>query len=82
MLSLPAMADDVSLGKTLSKIRDRGYFYVGYRASASPFSYQLAAADGQSAVAGYTWEICGHVVKAVEDAVGKPFKVVPVPVSE
>lgn len=64
---------------TLERIAARQAIYVGYREAASPFSYLL---PGQAVPAGYLWEVCAHVFKAVEGRLGKPLPVVPVSVTD
>jgi glutamate/aspartate transport system substrate-binding protein len=79
LLALPALAEEPDLGPTLNKIRERGYIYVAHRPSTSPFSYLLSGEGDKSTVTGYSWELCEHVVKAIEAKVGKSLIVVPVP---
>lgn len=74
----PAPAGD--LGPTLSKIDAAGAIYVGHREAAMPFSYVTAGLETHY-VYGYAWDICQHVVKAVEERLGKPVRSVPVSVS-
>lgn len=65
-------------GGTLRKIRDQGAIYLGYREAAVPFSY-VGAGDE---VLGYTWDLCGQVVAAIKETLGRPdLRVVPVPVT-
>lgn len=80
-LSLTAGAQQAAdtLGPTLTKIAARDAIYVGYREAAAPFSYQLA---GQNQPLGYTWDICGDVVKAVQQRLGKNVRLIPVPVTD
>lgn len=73
-----AWAQDVS-SPTLDRIAARQALYVGYREAASPFSFILA---GQSVPAGYVWDVCSHVFKAVETRLGRPVPVVPVAVTD
>lgn len=78
-LAAPAMADGVD-GPVLKRIQERGAIYVAYREGALPFSY---VGQGEGAeVTGYSWELCGNLVKAVEAAVGKSLKVIPVAASQ
>lgn len=82
IMSSSFAAEEPGLGPTLTKIRDRGYIYIGHRTASLPFSYVLPGAVGSSTVTGYTWEICGHVVKAIEGALGKSVQIVPVATSQ
>jgi glutamate/aspartate transport system substrate-binding protein len=80
----PAIAQTASapagLGPTLSKIDATGFIYVGHREAAMPFSYVTAGLETHY-VYGYAWDVCQHVVKAVEERLGKPVRSVPVSVS-
>ncbi|MFZ2267836.1 MAG: amino acid ABC transporter substrate-binding protein [Azonexus sp.] len=64
---------------TLERIVARQAIYVGYREAAVPFSYLL---PGQAVPVGYVWEVCAHVLKAVEGRLGKAVPVVPVSVTD
>jgi glutamate/aspartate transport system substrate-binding protein len=64
---------------TVERIVARQAIYVGYRESASPFSYLL---PGQSVPAGYVWDVCTHVFRALEGRLGKTLPVVPVSVTD
>lgn len=68
------------MGATLSRVASSGTIFVAHREAAKPFSY-VVSSDSDAAVHGYSWEICGHIVKAVEARLGKDIKVVPVVVS-
>lgn len=70
-----ANAQDADLGPTLKRIASEGTIQLGYREAALPFSYVLA--DKQTP-AGFSWELCGRVVNAVKERLGKEIKVVPV----
>lgn len=76
--ALSAGAQD-ALGPTLGKISAQGRVYLGYREAMPPFTYVL---PGGTQPTGYVWDICLHVVKALEARVGKPLEVVPVVVSD
>lgn len=69
----------VAPSPTLERIVARQAIYVGYRESASPFSYLL---PGQSVPAGYVWDVCTHVFRALEGRLGKTLPVVPVSVTD
>lgn len=80
ILALPAAAQQAAgeATGTLRKIRDQGAIYLGYREGAVPFSY----VDERDEVRGYTWDLCGQVVVAIREALGRPdLKIVPVPVT-
>lgn len=64
-----------ALGQTLSKISQSGVIYLAHRESSVPFSYVIPESNTP---VGYSWEICQHVVKAVEKKLGKEIQVVPV----
>ncbi len=69
-----------SLGPTLSRVASAGNLFVAHRDSAIPFSYVVEGKD-DAAVYGYSWEICGHIAKAVQQRLGRDVRVVPVNVS-
>ncbi len=68
------------MGLTLSRIASGGTIFVAHRESAIPFSY-VVSGDSDAAVYGYSWEICGHIIKAAEARLGREIKTVPVVVS-
>jgi len=74
-----AAQEQGALGPTLDRVVARNAVYVGYREAALPLSYQI---PGQAAPVGYMWEICGHVVKAMQEKVGKAVPLVPVAVTD
>ncbi len=67
-----------SLGPTLDKIAASGTVYMGHREASVPFSYLVPGRDEPE---GFSIEICGHVVKAIEEKLGKKLTVQPVVVS-
>jgi len=83
-LALPAAAQTpaapADLGPTLSKIARTGVLFVAHREDAVPFSY-LGDKVEDGTVYGYSWEICQHVAKAVNERLGREVRVVPVTVS-
>jgi glutamate/aspartate transport system substrate-binding protein len=78
-LNVGAQAPSVAESATLNRILARDAIYIGFREAAQPFSFQP---KGQQLPAGYTWEICTHVVKVVQERLGKPVKTVPVSITE
>ncbi len=63
---------------TLEKIADLGEIVVGHRDGAVPFSYY----DDKQQPVGYAMDLCGKVVDAVKEKLGKPdLKVVYMPVT-
>lgn len=62
-------------GPTLARIAERGTLYLGHTEAGQPFSYVQA---DRVTPAGYSWEICSQVAKAIEARIGKPIQVVPV----
>jgi glutamate/aspartate transport system substrate-binding protein len=74
----PAASD--GMGPTLGKIASTGNLFAAHREDSVPFSY-VAGGEQGAAIHGYSWEICGHVAKAVEQRLGREIKVVPVNVS-
>ena len=69
-----------NMGPTLGRIASGGNLFAAHRDSASPFSY-VAEGKDDAAVYGYSWEICGHIAKAVQQRLGRDVRVVPVNVS-
>ena len=67
-----------SLGPTLDKIAASGTVYLGHREASVPFSYLVPGRDEPE---GFSIEVCGHVVKAIEEKLGKKLTVQPVVVS-
>jgi glutamate/aspartate transport system substrate-binding protein len=67
--------EQIALGPTLSRIAETGEIYLAHREAAVPFSFVLA---DRVTPAGYTWDICQHVAKAVEQKLGKSIRIVPV----
>ncbi len=67
-----------SFGPTLDKISERGVVYLGHREASMPFSFLAPGADQPD---GLSIEICRHVIKAIEEKVGKKLIVQPVVVS-
>ena len=74
----PAAPDN--LGPTLSKVARSGTLFAAHRESAVPFSFLGDKAE-EGTVYGYSWEICQHVAKAVNERLGREVRVVPVTVS-
>jgi glutamate/aspartate transport system substrate-binding protein len=68
------------MGPTLSRVASSGNLFAAHREAAVPFSYVGEGKD-DAAVYGYSWEICGHIAKAVQQRLGRDVKVVPVNVS-
>lgn len=63
---------------TLEKIADLGEIVVGHRDGAVPFSYY----DDKQQPVGYAMDLCGKVVDAVKEKLGKPdLKVIYMPVT-
>lgn len=56
-----------NLGPTLSKIKERGTITVGHREASIPFSY---LGDNADRPIGYTIDVCGHIIDAVEQEIG------------
>ena len=83
-LANPAVAESTaastSMGPTLDKIASTGIIFAAHRESSIPFSYVSSGAS-DAVVYGYSWEICGHIAKAVQQRIGRDIKVVPVAVS-
>ena len=61
MLAVPGVHAQSS--GALKKIKDSGEMTIGYRDSSIPFSY--LGADAQPV--GYSLDLCGRVVEAIED---------------
>jgi glutamate/aspartate transport system substrate-binding protein len=68
------------MGPTLNKIASMGALYAAHRESANPFSY-VASGAADAPVYGYSWELCQHVAKAVNERLGREIRMVPVVVS-
>ncbi len=68
------------MGPTLSRIASSGNLFAAHREVAIPFSYVVEGKD-DAAIYGYSWEICGHIAKAVQQRLGRDVRVVPVNVS-
>ena len=68
------------MGPTLSKIASSGILFAAHREAAIPFSY-VVGVEPDAPIYGYSWEICGHIAKAVQQRIGQEVKVVPVTVS-
>ena len=83
-VALPAAAQTpatpTNLGPTLSKVARTGTLFVAHRESAIPFSYLGDNAE-EGKVYGYSWEICQHIAKGVNEHLGQEVRVVPVTVS-
>lgn len=79
-VSAQALAAAGSMGPTLDKIAGSGILFAAYRDSAIPFSY-VVSGEADAPIYGYSWEICGHIAKAVQERIGRDVKVVPVTVS-
>lgn len=67
-----------SFGPTLDKISERGMVFLGHREAAIPFSF--VTADNSEPV-GFAVDICRHVVKAIEEKLGKKLLIQPVVMS-
>ncbi len=80
----PATAQTASsgaaMGPTLNKIADTGAIFLAYREATIPFSY-INLASQPPEIVGYTWEICGHVVRAVRERLARDIATVPVAVT-
>lgn len=68
------------MGPTLSRVASSGNLFAAHREVAIPFSYVVEGKD-DAAIFGYSWEICGHIAKAVQQRLGRDVRVVPVNVS-
>lgn len=68
------------MGPTLNKIASAGALYAAHREAAIPFSY-VASGEKDAAVYGYSWELCQHVAKSVNERLGREIRMVPVTVS-
>ncbi|MDP3537670.1 MAG: amino acid ABC transporter substrate-binding protein [Azonexus sp.] len=75
LLTSLAQAQEADLGPTLKRIAEAGTIQLGHREAAIPFSYVLA---DKATPAGFSWELCGRIVKAVEAKLGKEIRIVPV----
>lgn len=61
---------------TLEKMRRNGVIYIAHHESSIPFSYL----DGSGQAIGFSMDLCGHVVNAVKERLGRPdLKIVQVP---
>ena len=69
-----------NMGPTLNKIASAGALYAAHREAAIPFSY-VASGEQDAQVYGYSWELCQHVAKAVNERLGREIRMVPVTVS-
>ena len=69
-----------NMGPTLNKIASAGALYAAHREAAIPFSY-VTSGEKDAAVYGYSWEICQHVAKSVNERLGREIRMVPVTVS-
>ena len=72
-------ASGESFGPTLDKISERGMVFVGHRAASFPFSFILTGADQPD---GFSIDICRHVIKAIEEKLGKKIVAQPVDLTE
>lgn len=70
-----ALAQEGGGSPTLKRVAESGNVYLAYRESSVPFSYLL---PGEGGPAGYAWDVCLGVVKALEEKLGRPLNVVPV----
>lgn len=69
-----------NMGPTLNKIASTGVLYAAHREAAIPFSY-VASGAVDAEVYGYSWELCQHVARAVNERLGREIRMVPVVVS-
>lgn len=67
-----------SMGPTLDRIAQRGTIFLAHREASVPFSFVLPGRDQPE---GFSIEICGHVIKAIEEKLGNKLAMVPVPVT-
>jgi glutamate/aspartate transport system substrate-binding protein len=67
-----------SFGPTLDKISERGIVFLGHRESSVPFSF---VTSGNEEPDGFSVEICRHVIKAIEEKLGKKLVTQPVMMS-
>jgi glutamate/aspartate transport system substrate-binding protein len=67
-----------SLGPTLDRISERGVVFLGHREDSVPFSF---ITHGNDEPDGFSIEICRHVIKAIEEKVGKKLVTQPVVMS-
>ena len=78
LVTASVSASAQSLGPTLDKISQRGIVFLGHRESAVPFSF---VSSGNDQPQGFSIEICGHVLSAIEAKLGKKVATVPVVMS-
>lgn len=71
-------ANAESFGPTLDKISARGTVFLGHAEASLPFSFVTFGNDQPE---GFSIEICGHVVKAIEEKLGKKLLTQPVVMS-
>ena len=76
-LLLALLAQDVLAQEsaTLKRLAENGVIYLGHNEATLPFSYVLA---DRTTPAGFSWDLCGEVVKGLEAKLGRPLQVVPV----
>jgi glutamate/aspartate transport system substrate-binding protein len=67
-----------SFGPTLDRISERGMVFLGHREASVPFSFITL---GNEDPEGFSVEICRHVIKAIEEKVGKKLVIQPVVMS-
>lgn len=67
-----------SLGPTLDRISERGMVFLGHREASVPFSFLTPGNDEPE---GFSVEICRHVIKAIEEKLGKRLVTQPVSLS-
>jgi glutamate/aspartate transport system substrate-binding protein len=68
-----------SFGPTLDRIAERGTVFLGHREAAVPFSFVTFGNDEPE---GFSIEICRHVIKAIEEKLGKKLVTQPLVLSE
>ena len=78
LLAASFTASAESLGPTLDKISERGMVFLGHREASVPFSFVTSGNDQPD---GFSVEICGHVIKAIEEKLGKKLVTQPVVMS-
>ena len=76
---LMALSTGLALAESpvLGRISERGQINIGYRESSPPFSYY----NEQKQVAGFSIELCKHVVEELSRQLGKDLKVNYVPIT-
>jgi glutamate/aspartate transport system substrate-binding protein len=67
-----------SFGPTLDRISERGTVFLGHREASVPFSF---ITFGNEEPEGFSVEICRHVIKAIEEKLGKKLVTQPVVMS-